>query len=42
MTRERVIDAAEKIVAELGLEGLSMRVLADRCAVSPMTLYRYV
>jgi TetR/AcrR family transcriptional regulator, tetracycline repressor protein len=37
-----VIDEAATIVDELGLEGLNMRLLAERCGVTTVTLYKHV
>lgn len=37
-----IVDAAEKLVAAEGIEGLSMRKLAKTCGVGAMTLYGYV
>jgi AcrR family transcriptional regulator len=42
LTRDDVIAAAAELVAEVGYGGLNMRALAERCGVSPMTLYRHV
>ena len=42
LTRQDVIDAAAGLVAEHGYAGLTMRALAQRCAVPTMTLYRHV
>ncbi|HEY2659034.1 MAG TPA: TetR/AcrR family transcriptional regulator [Caulobacteraceae bacterium] len=39
--RERLIDAAERLFAEKGLEAVSLRQLAGELEVSPMTPYRY-
>src|SRR5262245_60224573 len=39
--RERLIDAAERLFAEKGLEAVSLRQLAGELGVSPMTPYRY-
>lgn len=39
--RERLIDAAERLFAEKGLEAVSLRQLASELEVSPMTPYRY-
>jgi TetR/AcrR family transcriptional regulator, tetracycline repressor protein len=42
LTRESVVDAAAEIVAAEGYQALSMRRLAAKCGVAPMTLYAYV
>jgi len=42
LTRQDVIDAAARLVAEHGYAGLTMRALAQRCGVPTMTLYRHV
>lgn len=42
LTHELVVDAAFQLVDERGYAGLSLRALADRLGVVPMTLYRYV
>ena len=39
--RERLIDAAERLFAQRGLEAVTMRQLAAALGVSPMTPYRY-
>ena len=39
--RERLVDAAEHLFAEHGLEAVTMRQLAAELGVSPMTPYRY-
>lgn len=39
--REKLCDAALQIFAEKGVEGLTMREVAARLGVSPMTPYRY-
>jgi AcrR family transcriptional regulator len=41
LSRERILDAALALVARDGLEGLSMRRLAQDLDVWPMSLYRY-
>ena len=42
LTFDEIVDAAAKLVAEEGIEALSMRRLAARCGVGAMTLYGYV
>jgi len=42
ITRERLVDAALALVDEEGLEGLSMRALADRLQVKAASLYWHV
>lgn len=42
LTRERLVEVAAQIVAADGIEGLSMRRLADECGVSSMAPYRHV
>ena len=39
--RERLIDAAERLFAQKGLEAVTLRQLAAEIGVSPMTPYRY-
>ena len=39
--RQAILDAAREIISERGIEGLSMRRLAERADYSPSTLYRY-
>lgn len=39
--RQAILDAAREIIAEQGLDGLSMRSLAEKADYSPSTLYRY-
>jgi AcrR family transcriptional regulator len=39
--RERLIDAAERLFAQHGLEAVTLRQLAAEVGVSPMTPYRY-
>jgi DNA-binding transcriptional regulator YhcF (GntR family) len=41
-TRERVLAEAVAIADAEGLEAVSMRAVAGRCGVAPMTLYRFV
>ncbi|MBX6382740.1 MAG: TetR/AcrR family transcriptional regulator C-terminal domain-containing protein [Microbispora sp.] len=40
--REEILDAALAIADERGLDGLSMRAVAERVGVTPMALYRHV
>ena len=42
LTRDRVLAAARDVLAERGLEALTMRVLAERLDVSPNALYSHV
>lgn len=42
LTRERLVEAALELINEHGLEGLSMRVLADRLEVKASSLYWHV
>lgn len=42
LKRERVLDAALAVAERVGLERLSMRLVARELAVSPMALYRHV
>jgi len=42
LTPERVVTEAASIADELGIDGLSMRLLAERLGVSAMTPYRFV
>ena len=42
LTREAVLDAARRLVADEGADGLTMRSLADRLGVHPNTLYSHV
>ena len=42
LSPELLVDAAVKLVAERGFDGLSVRALAQQLGVAPMTLYRYV
>jgi AcrR family transcriptional regulator len=39
--REKLVDAAERLFAQHGLEAVTMRLLAAELGVSPMTPYRY-
>lgn len=39
--REAILDAAERVFAEDGLEGLSIRRLADEVDYSPSAIYKY-
>ena len=41
LSRERILDAAVAVVADEGLDALSMRRLAQALDVWPMALYRY-
>lgn len=40
--REQIIEAALALSDELGADGLSMRLIAERVSLSPMALYRHV
>lgn len=40
-TRQEILDAARAILFEHGVEGLSIRAVADRADYSPSALYRY-
>ncbi|GAA1666121.1 GntR family transcriptional regulator [Glycomyces endophyticus] len=42
LTRERVVTEAVAIADAEGLEAVSMRAVAGRCGVAPMSLYRFV
>src|SRR5437870_4153265 len=42
LTRERLVDSALELINEEGLEGLSMRALADRLEVKASSLYWHV
>lgn len=42
LTRERLVDAALELIDDEGLEGLSMRALADRLQVKASSLYWHV
>jgi AcrR family transcriptional regulator len=42
LSRERIVDAAIRIIDRDGIEGLSMRALGRECEVEAMSLYRYV
>src|SRR5438309_11397130 len=42
LTRERLVEAALGLINEEGLEGLSMRALADRLEVKAASLYWHV
>jgi len=42
LSRDRVLGAAREQIAEAGLEGLTMRALADRLGVTPNALYSHV
>ena len=39
--RRAILDAAEELLVEGGLEGFSMRRLADRCGYTAPTIYHY-
>jgi AcrR family transcriptional regulator len=41
LTPESIIEAADQVLAEAGLPGLTMRAVADRLGVGTMTLYGY-
>ena len=41
LSRERILDAAGRLIENDGLEGLSMRRLAQELDVWPMSVYRY-
>lgn len=40
-TKQAILDAAQQIIAERGIEGLSMREIAQRIEYSPSGLYEY-
>src|SRR3954451_14663440 len=42
LSRERVVETAQDILAREGLASLTMRRLASELEVAPMTLYTYV
>lgn len=42
LTRERVVAEGRRLVNEQGMDGLSMRALAERLGVSTMALYNHV
>jgi TetR/AcrR family tetracycline transcriptional repressor len=42
LTRDRVLAAARELLADRGLDGLTMRALADRLDVRPNALYSHV
>src|SRR5207253_9006720 len=42
LSRERLVDSALELINEEGLEGLSMRALADRLEVKASSLYWHV
>jgi AcrR family transcriptional regulator len=42
LSRDALVDAAEAIVSEEGIDALTMRRLADELGSSPMSLYRHV
>ena len=39
--RERILDAAFALLQQEGIEGVSIRKIADRISVSHMSLYHY-
>ena len=39
LSREKILDVSERIVAEVGIEGFSMRRLARELGTTPMSLY---
>jgi TetR/AcrR family transcriptional regulator, multidrug resistance operon repressor len=39
--REKILSAAEALLEERGLYGLSMKVLAERAGIAAGTIYRY-
>ena len=39
--RQKIIDAAEKLIAESGFQGLSMHKFAKEAGVAAGTIYRY-
>jgi AcrR family transcriptional regulator len=42
LSRDRIIKAAMEVADERGLDGLTMRSLADELHVTPMSIYRYI
>lgn len=42
LTREAIIDAAAEILDEQGIDGLTMRAVAERLGAGAMSLYRHV
>jgi AcrR family transcriptional regulator len=42
LTRAHIVSTAQELVAERGLGNLTMRALADRLSVTPMSIYRHV
>lgn len=40
-TRERLLDTAGALLAEIGIERISTNLIAERAGVTPPTLYRY-
>lgn len=42
VSREAIVDAAARLVTEVGFEHLTIRGVAARLGVAPMTLYRHV
>jgi AcrR family transcriptional regulator len=41
MSKERIFDAAKAVLEQEGIHGLSMRRIAQRSGLSPMSLYRH-
>jgi AcrR family transcriptional regulator len=41
LTRQKILDTARKIILNQGLDGLSMRVLAEQIDYSPSAIYKY-
>ncbi len=41
LTRQKILDAARKIILNQGLDGFSMRVLAEQIDYSPSAIYKY-
>ncbi|MRR32158.1 TetR/AcrR family transcriptional regulator, partial [bacterium] len=40
-TRQSILEAAQAILSEQGIEALSMRALAEKADYSPAALYKY-